>query len=67
MFAEDGHSKSYMIAVLVFTLVVTGIVTVFAKRMLRTMEAATKLEQNKLEGGYADDAPEDDVEMEIMV
>ena len=56
-----------MIAVLVFTLVVTGIVTVFAKRMLRTMEAATKLEQNKLEGGYADDAPEDDVEMEIMV
>lgn len=64
---EDGHSKSYMIAVLVFTLVVTGIVTVFAKRMLRTMEAATKLEQNKLEGGYADDAPEDDVEMEIMV
>lgn len=65
---EEGHSKSYMIAVLVFTLVMTGIVTIFAKRMLRSMEAATKLEKNKLEGAYADDdALDADVEMEIMV
>ena len=58
-----------MIAVLVFTLVMTGIVTIFAKRMLRSMEAATKLEKNKLEGAYADDddALDADVEMEIMV